>query len=64
MNAKERAEEAGFLGEMATPKSERRRSSYGSLLMSVQTSSGLCSKSRKCVKKDGHTSECWPKEEN
>ena len=44
-----------------TPLSERPRSSYGSLEMSVQTVQGLCSTTRKCVRKDAHEGECWPK---
>lgn len=34
------------------------------LHMSVQDVSGLCTKTRKCIKKDGHKGECWPKEED
>lgn len=45
-----------------TPKSERSRASYGSLMTSVQTVPGLCL-SRKCVRKAGHEGECWPAEE-
>lgn len=45
-----------------TPKSERSRASYGSLLASVQTVRGLCS-SPKCVRKASHSGECWPKED-
>lgn len=64
MNAaeRERVEEAKFLSQPATPKSERRRNSWGSLLMSAQTVQGLCSLGRKCVLKDGHNGACWPKE--
>ena len=43
-----------------TPKSERRRRSYGSLLVSVQTVDDLCALTRKCVLKEGHTVPCWP----
>jgi len=49
--------------EMMQPvvqKSDRLRAGYGSLEMSLQTSSGLCTKARKCVLKDGHTKPCWP----
>ena len=45
-----------------TPRSEMPRSSYGSLLTSVQTVPGLCSGDRKCVLRDGHDGAHWPKE--
>ena len=45
-----------------TPKSERPRKSWGSLSVSVQTVRGLCGLTSKCVRKDGHANECWPKE--
>ncbi len=45
-----------------TPLSERPRSSYGSLLTSVQTVEGLCALGRKCVRKNGHDGACWPEE--
>jgi len=45
-----------------TPLSERPRSSYGSLITSVQTVPGLCSGDRKCVLRDGHDGAHWPKE--
>lgn len=47
-------------GTALTPRSERPRASYGSLEMSVQTVPGLCALHRKCIKKAGHASECWP----
>lgn len=59
MNAKERHEEARFLGQKATPRSEQLRSAWGSLEMSVQTVKGLCP-ARKCVRKVDHAGECWP----
>jgi hypothetical protein len=31
------------------------------LEVSVQTVKGLCSKERKCIRKDGHSGDCWPK---
>lgn len=43
-----------------TPKSERRRSSYGSLLTSLQTVGGLCKAGSKCYLKDGHAGGCVP----
>ena len=45
-----------------TPRSEMRRSSYGSLEMSLQTSPGLCRGGRKCVKRDGHNGTHYPKD--
>lgn len=45
-----------------TPKSERRRSSYGSMLLSLQTSAGLCTKGIRCYRKDGHAGDCVPKD--
>ena len=46
-----------------TPLSERPRDSYGSLLMSAQTTPGLCARGRKCVRKAAHEGACWPKED-
>lgn len=43
-----------------TPRSERRRSSYGSMLSGVQSLDGLCTLTSKCVLKEGHTVPCWP----
>jgi len=43
-----------------TPKSERPRSTYGSLEMSLQSLKGACTAGRKCVLKEGHTLPCWP----
>lgn len=44
-----------------TPKSERQRSTWGSLApMSLQTTQGLCRVARKCVRKEGHAGDCWP----
>lgn len=47
-------------GKALTPKSERQRSTYGSLEMSVQTVEGLCQQGRKCVRHEGHDGSCWP----
>ncbi len=47
-------------GKPLTPKSERPRKTWGSLEMSLQAISGLCSKARKCILKDGHAQPCWP----
>jgi len=43
-----------------TPRSERPRRTWGSLAVSVQTVEGLCARTRKCVRKDGHDGKCWP----
>ena len=59
---KERAEEARYMAQPTIPKDERRRSSYGSLLMSVQSVGGLCSRPR-CVRKSAHGGDCWPRED-
>lgn len=53
-------DEAKQLAKPLTPKSERPRHSYGSMLGSVQTVKGLCTAVAKCVLKDGHTVPCWP----
>lgn len=58
---KERHEEARFLSQPATPKSERRRNSWGSLLMSAQSVQGLCPLGR-CLKKQSHAGACWPQD--
>lgn len=44
-----------------TPKSERSRRSYGSLISSLQTAKGLCAEPR-CLLRQGHDGDCWPKE--
>jgi len=64
MNAqeKERMEERRFLAQPVTPRSEQRRSAYGSVLMSAQTVGGLCPRPL-CVRKDGHDGACWPTKE-
>lgn len=43
-----------------TPRSEQRRSSWGSLMVSLQSSPGLCRLASKCIRKDGHADNCWP----
>jgi len=55
-----RTEEGDFLAEKATPRAEQRRSAWGYLLVSLQTSKGLCSITSKCVRRDGHEGMCWP----
>jgi hypothetical protein len=62
MNAKERHEEATWLGQKATPRDEQRRSAWGSLEMSLQTIDGLCPEP-KCVRKAQHAGGCWPTKE-
>jgi len=47
------------MGKPLTPKSERGRSTYGSMLSSLQTVKGLCP-STKCIKREGHAGDCWP----
>lgn len=42
------------------PRSERRRSSYGSLLMSMQTSGDLCELGRKCIRHRNHGGTHYP----
>lgn len=61
MNAaeKERHEEARWLSQRTTARSEQSRAAYGSLLISVQDVRGLCSRP-KCCKKEGHAGTCWP----
>lgn len=61
--AKPEADTRERVMEMAkplTPKSERLRSGYGSLEISVQTVKGLCSKTSKCIRRDNHSGGCWP----
>lgn len=53
-------EEAMAMAKPLTPLSERPRHTWGSLLVSLQTSGGLCSKTSKCILKDGHDNPCWP----
>lgn len=43
-----------------TPRSERKRRNYGSLLSGVQTTEGLCTLERKCFRRDGHDGACYP----
>ena len=47
-------------GKALTPRSERPRSTWGSLEMSLQNLQGACTATRKCVLKDSHTVPCWP----
>lgn len=61
MNAQERErhEEARFLAQSGTPRSERSYSSLGVLGLSLQAIPGRCPLP-KCVRKAGHEGECWP----
>ena len=59
VGSKETREKAMDLSKPLTPKSERQRSTYGSMSMSLQTSPGLCHE-RKCIKHEGHRDSCWP----
>ena len=47
-----------------TPKSERPRHTYGSLLTSVQTVPGLCQEDRKCFRKAGHLGLHYPTDQS
>lgn len=47
-------------GKALTQKSDRPRSTWGSLLMTTQDIKGLCEVGRKCVRRDGHDGSCWP----
>lgn len=47
-------------GKPLTPLSERPRASYGSLEMSLQSLTGLCQATRKCIKRHDHLGSCWP----
>ena len=55
----ESREKAMEIAKPLTPKSERGRSTYGSMLSSLQTVKGLCP-SIKCIKREGHAGDCWP----
>ena len=55
-------DEAKEMARPLTPKSERPRSTWGSLEMSLQTSRELCGKARPgkggCWRRAGHEGEC------
>ncbi len=53
-------EKAMEMARPLTPRSERPRKTWGSLLMAVPD--GGCPR-RKCVKRAQHPGECWPKED-
>ena len=57
--SKDSREKAMEIGKPLTPKSERQRSTYGSMVSSLQTVRGLCPE-RKCIKREGHAGDCWP----
>jgi hypothetical protein len=46
-------------GKALTAKSDRPRSTWGSLLMGVQTVKGLCPEG-KCIRHAGHPGEHYP----
>ncbi len=52
-------EKAMEIAKPLTPKDERLRSTYGSMVSSLQTVKGLCPE-RKCIKRAGHSEGCWP----
>lgn len=56
----DKREEAMAKAKPLTPKSERRRRSWGSLQMQVP-SKGLCSAETRCIRRDGHDGEHWPR---
>ena len=56
---KDDREKAMELAKPLTPRSERPRVTYGSLVSSLQTVRGLCPE-RKCIKRAGHGESCWP----
>ncbi len=56
--AMERAYDLG-MNKSWVPRSERQRSTYGSMEISLQTMPGLCEKP-KCVRKADHPGLCWP----
>jgi hypothetical protein len=57
--ALDRAAARGVEPNALTPKSERPRTAWGSLLVSLQTSRGLCGHG-KCFRKQGHGGEHYP----
>lgn len=46
-------------GKALTPRSERPRKSWGSLVVSLQTTGGLCG-AKKCCRKENHAGAHWP----
>lgn len=59
-SSSDKTHEAMEMAKPLTPRSERPRATWGSLAVSVQTVEGLCSRTRKCVRKDEHDGKCWP----
>ena len=55
-----KTDETDYRLQRQTPRSEQRRSAYGSLLMSVQTVQNRCDEP-KCIRKLDHPGPCWPK---
>ena len=56
----DKREEAMAMAKPLTPKSERRRRAWGSLMVSMQTIKGLCAES-KCFRREGHDGDCFPR---
>jgi len=52
-------ERAMEMAKPLTPRAERPRVTWGSLIGSVQTVRGLCPQG-KCFKQQGHEGECYP----
>lgn len=50
------------LAKPLTPRSERPRKSWGSLLVQIPTK-GLCSVEAKCLRRAGHGGTHWPRSE-
>ncbi len=56
---KEAHEKAREIARPLTPKSEREV--VGRIRpITFQTTQGLCTTGRKCVRQDGHAGTCWP----
>ena len=53
-------EELDHRSRWMTPKSERLRAGYGSLLMQIPD--GGCPFGKRCFLKAGHRGECYPKD--
>ena len=60
MKNNDRHEEAMELSRSGVARSDRSRSSWGSLLMSMVNVKGKCTDDRKCIKKENHEGACWP----
>ncbi len=47
-------------GKAMTTRSDRPRSTWGSMLMTAQDIKGLCEEDRKCFRRAGHPGEHYP----